>query len=440
MPWPVESLPHDQHAACSNPGLRERDRRAPKQDREHLLGSHDVRTTSGVNVRLAVAGGCAAGLASGWNISNTGAVAQQLAKSYGIGLATVGLFTTALFVMHLLLQVPAGKASDRFGERRISLAGLVLIVCFNAVALIAPDTALALAARALTGVGTGLAFVSGSAYVRVQGGSPFAQGLFGGVALAGGGLALAIVPPVEDAISWRAPFVTAMIVGVVGIVLLAPSPADARRARVARAEHAPAGLFRDARLYRLAVLYAASLGLSVVIGNWVVTLLHRHGGLSTSAAGLVGALTLTLGIATRPLGGWILRERPERMRMAVAGSLVAGALGTAALAVARPTPFAVLGAALIGLAAGIPFAPSFTGAALIRPDAPATAVGFVNSAAAFVTLVGTPLIGLTFSAPGDGRLGFGILAGAWVAALLLLPSATQLGAKGATAASESRSG
>ncbi len=393
-----------------------------------------------MNVRLAVAGGCAAGLASGWNISNTGAVAQQLANAYGVGLATIGLFTTALFVTHLLLQVPAGRASDRFGERRVSLAGLVLIVCFNALAMAAPVTGLALAARTLIGVGTGLAFVSGSAYVRVQGGSPFAQGLFGGVALAGGGLALAIVPPVEDAIGWRAPFATAVVVGVGGIVVLAFGPRDVERTRVTPAGHVPAGVFRDSRLYRLAVLYAASLGLSIVVGNWVVTLLHRHGGLSKSSAGLVGALTLTLGIATRPLGGWILRERPERIRTAVAASLVAGAVGTAALAVAQPVALAVLGAALIGIAAGIPFAPSFTGAALARPDAPAAAVGFVNGAAALVTLVGTPLIGLTFSGPGDGRFGFAILAAGWVVALLLLPSATRLGARGATAASESRSG
>jgi NNP family nitrate/nitrite transporter-like MFS transporter len=202
----------------------------------------------------------------------------------------------------------------------------------------------------------------------------------------------------------------------------------------------PAGVLRERRLYRLAVLYAASLGLSIVVGNWVVTLLHRHGGLSESTAGLVGALTLVLGVATRPLGGWILHERPERIRGAVAASLVAGALGTVALAVSRPVGIAVLGAALIGLAAGIPFAPSFTGAALTRPDAPAAAVGFVNGAAAFVTLVGTPLIGLTFSIPGDGRLGFAIIAACWMVALVLLPSAAQLGVRGATAASGSRSG
>jgi hypothetical protein len=76
----------------------------------------------------------------------------------------------------------------------------------------------------------------------------------------------------------------------------------------------------------------------------------------------------------------------------------------------------------------------------MRPDAPAAAVGFVNGAAAFVTLVGTPLVGLTFSAPGGGRLGFGLLAGAWVVALALLPSSHQLGVRAATATTGSRSG
>src|SRR5215468_9657271 len=52
-----------------------------EQDSEHGLGSQNGGAT-GVNVRLAVVGGCAAGLASGWNISNTGAVAQQLGKAY----------------------------------------------------------------------------------------------------------------------------------------------------------------------------------------------------------------------------------------------------------------------------------------------------------------------------------------------------------------------
>ena len=89
--------------------------------------------------------------------------------------------------------------------------------------------------------------------------------------------------------------------------------------------------------------------------------------------------------------------------------------GSRAIALALPLPYvAILAvAALLGLAAGLPFAMAFTGAARARPDAPGGAVGFVNGCASLVIVAGTPLIGLTFSLPGDGRIGFvgaGILA------------------------------
>ena len=71
--------------------------------------------------------------------------------------------------------------------------------------------------------------------------------------------------------------------------------------------------------------------------------------------------------------------------------------------------------------------------AATRPDTPAAAVGFVNAAANLVVLVGTPLIGLGFSLPGDGRLGFAVLALLWGAALAALPSQVALGVR--TAAS-----
>ena len=44
-----------------------------------------------------------------------------------------------------------------------------------------------------------------------------------------------------------------------------------------------------------------------------------------------------------------------------------------------------------------------------------------------IVLAATPLLGLTFSLAGEGRLGFLILAALWAAALLALPSTPQLG-------------
>jgi nitrate/nitrite transporter NarK len=152
-------------------------------------------------------------------------------------------------------------------------------------------------------------------------------------------------------------------------------------------------------------MHAASFGLSVVIGNWVVTLLHRAGGEPERVAGLAGGLVLFLGVISRPLGGRLI-DRPNVIR---ASFLVSG-VGIAVLAIAHPLPLAIAAAGVVGLAVGIPFAPAFAGAQRLRPDAPGAAVGFVNMIAAATILVGTPLLGLTFSLPGDGRIGFVIVA------------------------------
>jgi MFS family permease len=369
--------------------------------------------------RLGVPGALALGFAVSWNIADTGAVAGQLADAYGVGLAIVGLFTTALFVTHFLMQVPAGRLIDRYGARRIGLAAIGVVASANAIALIAPRLWIVLVARLLMGVGTAAGFIAGSDYIRSLGGSPTLQGLYGGITLAGPGLALAVVPPLVGPLGWRAPFLSALVLclGLVTVLALAPegerSAAAGRRTRVLE-------LFRDRRLYRFAAIHAAGFGLSVVIGNWVVTLLE-HDGWSSTTSGVVGSLVLFGGLLTRPLGGWLLRRDADRARTWVAGSLLIGAGATIVLALDAPLPVLVLAAAAVGLAAGIPFAPAFAGAQRLRPDAPGTAIGVVNAFAALTIVAGTPLLGLAFDPFGHGRAGFVVVAVIWAAAVLAAP-------------------
>jgi len=356
-----------------------------------------------VRVR-AVAAGIAMAFTPGWNVSNVGAVAQHVSHSYGVGLAVVGLFTTALFVSHAALQVPAGRLSDRFGPRLVGGCGLAIVAVASACALTYREAWFAILMRLVAGIGTAGSFVSGSEYVRGTIGSAVAQGLYGAVSMAGGGLALALVPLWG---TWRAPFATAALVAAAGaaVVVVAP-PLERPRGTAPRRVTVV-----DRRLLPLGAMHAASFGLSVVIGNWAVTLLEREGGDSSAVAGVVGGLLLLLGVITRPLGGR-LAGRSATLRV----SLVAGGVGVAVLAAARPLPLAVVAAAVAGLAAGIPFASAFAGAARVRPDAPGAAVGMVNMVAAVTILVGTPLVGLTFSLPGDGRIGFAVVAVLWAAA------------------------
>ncbi|MBV8256518.1 MAG: MFS transporter, partial [Actinobacteria bacterium] len=44
-------------------------------------------------------------------------MATRLSHAYGVGLATIGLFTTVQFVVHMLMQIPGGRAADRWGAR-----------------------------------------------------------------------------------------------------------------------------------------------------------------------------------------------------------------------------------------------------------------------------------------------------------------------------------
>jgi nitrate/nitrite transporter NarK len=282
----------------------------------------------------ATVGGCALGVAVAWPVTNIGAIADALAVDYGVSLAVVGLFTTALFVTHTALQIPAGKAVDALGARRVGLVALLVVAATSALALAAADPALVMVARALTGVGTALGFVAGIDYVRAHDGTPFSQGLYGGLALGGAGVALAIVPIAENWLGWRAPFVTSLVVAGAAAVLLALGPTDSEGARPERHAdvHEVPGVLRDARLYRLCFVYMASFGLSIVLGNWVATLLMRAGGASEAAAGAVGSLILLGGVVSRPLGGTLARRYGERTRLILGASFVASAIGAASSA------------------------------------------------------------------------------------------------------------
>jgi MFS family permease len=334
-----------------------------------------------------------------------------------VSLPAVGLLTTALFVTHLAAQIPSGHLSDRFGARRVGLVALAVTALGNGIALLADVFALGLVARVVAGLGTGAGFVSGLDLVRAGGGGPTMQGVYGGGTMAGGGLAIAIVP-LLGGLGWRAPYWTGLALALACLVpmLLAPDPPPSR------AHTARANVIGDRRLRPLGAVQAATFGLSVVAGNWVVTLLERQG-LARGAAGLAGSLILFAGVLTRPGGGLLVRRRPERAKRIVALCLVVAATGAAFLAAAGPTALSVTGSALLGLAVGVPFAAVMGAAQRLRPDSPAAAIGFVNGVAVLTILVGTPLAGLAFELPGDGRIAFAAIAALMVAALVPLASA-----------------
>jgi MFS family permease len=371
----------------------------------------------------ATAAGVAVGLAVGYNIANVGPAASVVSQAYDVRLGLVGLLTTALFVTHLVMQVPGGKLVDARGARTLAGIGLAVIAAGNIVALVAASFPLAIVGRLIAGLGTGVGFVAGSDYVRATVGSTTAQGLYGAAGVGGGGIALAVVPLTTSALDWRAPYATALFAACIVLVCLPFVPRDRREGEARQSAAVPAAdIIRDRRLYPLAVAHTASFAFSVIAGNWAVSLLE-HDGYGQRLAGAVAALTLLAGFVTRPLGGRVFQRWHERAAPLLSLSMLAGAAGTVLFLLDLALPLRVAGAALLGLAAGIPFAAAFAGAQALRPDAPGTAIGFVNSCATLVIAAGAPLVGVTFSMAGHGRVGFAAIAILWaLSAFAVRPS------------------
>jgi predicted MFS family arabinose efflux permease len=366
----------------------------------------------------ALIAGCLTGFGVSWNLTNTGAIADTLSAHYDVGLGTVGLLTSATFFAEMVIMVPGGRAIDRWGAREISMLTLALCAVGNLLAILVPGIVAALVLRWVVGLGVGLGFLAGSMYAQSARrlSAATAQGLYGGVSLAGGGLALAAVPLAEGAFDWRAPYVTGTVIAALAacIVLLGP----ATRTRHPH-EHAPArlrALLTDSRLVQLGLLHSATFGFSVVLGTWIVTLFERTADYGSAAAGVAGALVLVTGVAGRPLGGWLAgteRITPARL---IALSTVLGAGATAILSSGAPGAFLIVAAAVVGLAAGLPFGLVFMAAARSFPHSPGAAIGAMNLYAVVTIVVGAPLLGITFSLPGDGRIGFAAVAVLWAVA------------------------
>ena len=359
-----------------------------------------------------------------WNISNVGAIATVESESYGISLAAVGLLTTALFVTHLAVQIPGGRLIDRIGARTVGLGAIAIVAAGNAIALTSPTLGIGLAARALMGLGTGVGFVAGIDLVRAGRGGALWQGVYGGSTMAAAGLALMVIPQLVGELGWRAPFWTGLVLALTAALPVLMARRSTLGANSGTNAPPSRSVIRDRALWPLAAVQMASFGLSVVAGNWIVTLFEREG-YSRSSAGVVGGLILFAGVITRPAGGLLLRHAPDRAWRFVATALAAGSFGVLLLAAGPPLWLGAIAALVVGLAAGFPFAPVFNTTLRLRPDAPAAAIGFVNGSAVLVILVGTPLTGLTFGLAGDGRIGFLIIGLLWASALLAVRKAAR---------------
>ena len=243
-----------------------------------------------------------------------------------------------------------GRLCDRLGARLVGATGLVVVAGASAAALGWREAWFAIAMRLVAGFGTAASFVGGSDYVRATVGTPVAQGIFGAVSMAGGGLAVGLLPLWA---SWRTPFVSAAIVAAAGVVAVLLAPRDGA-ARSARCEPGHGARSPPVATRGVACRVVRPVGRARQLdGDAAASRRRRLGGDGGDRRGPDPLPRCDL--AAAQVVAW------STGRGSCARASSSPRSGTVALLVATPFALAVAGAAVVGLAAGIPFAPSFAG-------------------------------------------------------------------------------
>src|SRR5215218_168132 len=89
-----------------------------------------------------------------------GVAAVDAQERFSAGASAISLFLVLQLAVYAGLQVPVGVALDRFGSRRMILAGALTMAAGQFVLALATDVPTAVAARVLVGAGDAMTFIS----------------------------------------------------------------------------------------------------------------------------------------------------------------------------------------------------------------------------------------------------------------------------------------
>jgi nitrate/nitrite transporter NarK len=310
--------------------------------------------------------------------------------------------------------------ADRVGAKRMNVLGVTFSLISNLLFAIAPTYETLLLAKAVGGIGSGMAFVGGVRYIAglYEGSrSHFGQGLYGAGYPLGSAIGLQLMPPLALAFGgWRGAFVASSAVLLAVLVVYAwLAPTVPRRVVPGSIGDA----LRDGNSWWCFVQHSAGFGLALATGSWISVYLLREFDASLVVAGALGAFLLIAGLFMRPLGGWLVARRHATTVALMRGSQVLNLTGLAILAVpGRPLAVALAGGIAVGVGTSLPYAAVFNTAAASLPRAPGAAQSLTAIGGTFGAVVGAPLMGAAIE-----RLGF---SAAWIV-IAFLPLGAMVG-------------
>ncbi len=269
----------------------------------------------------------AGGLVCGAYIGKAPPVLPVLRVELGLSLLESGFVATTFNLLGGTLGMLIGVFCDRFGHKKLGLAGLAIMALGGLLGAAAESFPALLASRFLEGGGFILFTVSGTALVAaaVTGPDrPKALSLWSAYMPSGGSLALLLAPLALATIGWRGLWVVLACAALACAVLIARTVPATRFGGVASLRLAVESLAQPGSL-ALALLFACYVAQWNSIMIWLPTFAVGERGASTEAAALLTALMVLANVPGNLAGGWLLAHGMPRGKLIVAAAIVAAA-------------------------------------------------------------------------------------------------------------------
>jgi MFS family permease len=289
----------------------------------------------------------AGGLVAGAYMTKVAPAIPGLREELGLTLVESGFIATTFNLMGMLVGMLAGVLCDRFGHKRLALAGLITLCLGGLLGALAWSFASLLVGRFIEGIGFIVFTVSGVALMSASAATPGdrarALGLWSSYMPSGGAIALFAAPWLIAAWGWRGLwFFFAFLAAVAAVALLRVVPSS-HYGQVGSMRLIVESLARSGNLV-MATLFAFYVAQWTSIMVWLPTFLIEEHRLSVAAAAFATALYVLINAPGNWTGGWLLARGVPRGALIVAGAAIAALCEIGMLSEALP---AVLRYALV---------------------------------------------------------------------------------------------
>ena len=292
----------------------------------------------------------------GFQFQAVAAVAPLMVADLGLTWVQLGSLIGLYMLPGAVFALPGGVLGQRFGDRRIVVASLALMVAGGLVTAAAHGFVVAAAGRLVSGAGAVLMNILLAKMVAdwfTGRELSTAMGIMLTSWPVGLGIATATLGALATHASWRVAIVATALVAAFGLVLIAFVYRDPPRA----ADYAAKAAERRVRLSGREIGLATSGGFAWGCFNASLVGIIAFGpglliarGVSLPDAGFVVSLAIWLTIVSVPIGGLVTDRLGRPNLLIVAGSLVAAFFTFLLPALTHP----ILAFCLVGLAIGAP--------------------------------------------------------------------------------------